>query len=170
MLGVAMKFLSPFMPYMVVGLIATSTIMTLMWKIAESNYDDLVIESATKIERAALNVANMEKAVEKSEVTITQLLIDKVAARVKIQQQDEFAADLQMSLNEERQRNESYKTRWGTVAFKRPTLLARLANRATSARVRLFATITCRGTNCDGDGDSDSSRGAAEETGSNSRN
>lgn len=164
-----LKLLGPFMHYILIGSITIITILTFMLNRANVKYDNMVIEAATKIERSALNVANLEIAVAEQKASIETLLIEKGESRARIKQQNEYMAELQNSLNEERRKNESYKTRWSNVANKRPTLLARLANRATAKRVRFFSFATCR-SDCNEDGNGANSSPAAEETGSNSGN
>lgn len=162
MISIVMKFLGPFMHYILIGAITTITILTFMLNRANVKYDNMVIEATAKITEANTNVANLEIAVEEQKASIETLLIEKGETRARIEQQNMRNAELQNSLNEERRKNESYKTRWSNVANKRPTLLARLANRATAKRVRFFASATCRA-NCDEDGNTEDSGGATEE-------
>lgn len=169
MISIIGKFLSPIMPYLLVAWMVSIGILGFMLNRANVKYDNMVIEASTKIERAENNVRQLDETVAEQKASIETLLIEKGESRARSEQQNEYAAELQNSLNEERRKNESYKTRWSNVANARPTLLARLANRATRKRVQFFASATCRA-NCDEDGNNEDSGGTTEETGSNSGN
>lgn len=155
------------MPYILVGFITTITILTILLDRAGKRYDALVVDASTKIERSEMNVSRLEEAVKEQRAAMDLLLLEKGKDIAKAQEKDRFLAELQQELDEERRKNESYKKRWTKISNSRPTLLARLANRATAKRVQFFATATCR-TGCDPEGNPESSGNTSSETESNS--
>ena len=169
MLGLLSKFLGPIIPYLLIGSIGVITGLTFLLNRANVKYDNFVMDASAKLERSASNVVTLEQLNREAEGQIASLILERGEVRVRIEQQNEYAAELLSELNEERQKNESYKTRWAKVSNGRPTLLARIANRATAARVHFFSRITCRGTSCGADGDTEDSSATTEETGSDSR-
>jgi len=163
------KLLGPFMPYILGFSMGGVIILSgLLW-LSNNKYDKLVGEAATKIERAESNANKFEQMTIDQKKEITNLLLDQAREEVRTEQRNQQLALSQKELDEERQRNESYKTRWTNVANKKPKLLARLANRATYKRVQFFASATCRA-GCDKDRSQDQGSKAPAETGSNTSN
>ena len=144
MLGIITKFIGPVMPYLLIGFITTTTVLTFLLHRAGVKYDNMVIESTAKIERAQNNVVQMEKTIGEQTQEIYDLIAKQATAKAERDYRDTQIATLQKSLDDERLKNESYRNRWKDVAFARPTLLARLINSATTKRVRQFALATSR--------------------------
>lgn len=162
------KILSPFMPYIIGGLVAAIIGLSInSWWVGKK-YDDLKTESAAKLERAAANVSKLETNIEEQNASIDKFKEDVKKAKLRADKRSEDLASMRADLNETRNENESYKSRWDKAASKKPELVNRLLNRATAKRVQLFATATCRA-NCNKDGNKDGSDNAATETRPDSR-
>lgn len=161
------KLLGPFMPYILgISIGAVAILAGLLWW-SNSKYDKLMVDSAAKIERAQANANQFEQTTKDQKETIAQLFIDQGKAEERARARQTQLALSQKSLDEERQKNDSYKTRWEKVANKKPELLSRLANRATNKRVHFIASATCRA-GCDEDRSQDKGSKATTETSTNS--
>lgn len=157
------KLLGPFMPYILgISIGAVAILAGLLWW-SNSKYDKLVSEAATKIERAQANAKQFEQTTIDQKATITNLLISQAEDQVRTEYRNEQLALSQKSLDEERQKNDSYKARWAKVSAKKPGLLSRVINRATNKRVQFIASATCRA-GCDKDGDTDKGSKTTTET------
>jgi len=147
---------------------AIAVLSGLLWW-SNSKYDTLLADSSAKIERAQANADQFEQTTNDQKATIAQLLIDQGKAEARTEFRNEQLALSQKSLDEERQKNESYKTRWSKISGKKPGLLSRLANRATHKRVQFFASATCRA-GCNEDRSQDKGSKAPAETSADSNN
>jgi len=157
------KIAGSFGPYIIGGAVCIIALMGLSLSILANKYISLVSESSAKIERAQSNANQFEQTTKDQKAEIQKLLIDQAKEEVRTEYRNEQLALSQKSLDEERQKNDSYKTRWAKVANKKPGLLSRLANRATYKRVHFIASATCRA-GCNEDGNTSTSGKATTET------
>lgn len=146
MLALALPFIKEFM-----GKFGLSAILGLglaigwgLWWVEKENNKNLLIESATKIERAEANTAKVETALEEQTAELNALIVSQAEEAIRREGRNKQLALLEQDLNEERNKNASYEKRWTNVAFKKPNLLARIINRATKRRVLKLETTTCR--------------------------
>ncbi len=162
--GVIGRVLSPIMPYLLGGAVIGGLILSglLYWK--NQQYDRLLSDSASKIERAENNTKLLNQAVVAQEKTISGLLEKQQKEQAQIAARTDQITRLQNSLNEERRQNEKFARQWEKIALARPTLLSRRVNAAIARRVQLLSTLTCR-SDCDKDRDKGNSIKTPAETG-----
>lgn len=162
MLGIISKFLSPAMPYLLGGAIVAGLVLSGMLYFKGRQYDRLLAESAGKIERAESNARQMEQVAKDQQAEISRLLTAQAEQKARDEQRARQIALAQKSLDEERRKNDSYRSRWAKVANEKPGLLANRINRAADERMRRIAAATCRA-DCDKDGDQKNSGKTAAE-------
>ena len=138
------------MPYIIGASLVAIGLLSWQLSSANSRYDVLLVDSAQKIERAQANVKTMETALEEQRAAVSKLMQEMTEQRVRSEFREVQLAELRNTLNEERQKNESYKNRWTKVSNAKPILISRLINRATRKRVREIQATTCRA-NCNAD-------------------
>lgn len=131
--------------WVVGGLIASAAIGYGLWK--DQQALQIAADASKEISIANESTLKAVTALEVTEATLedTKKAFNDIIAR---------NAELQLEYNQISQERDkaiadinSYRTRWSNVSRNKPELLSRIINRATTKRVQLIESATCR-TNC----------------------
>lgn len=138
------------------------------WWFEDEAHNNLMVESAAKIERAQANTITAVKALESANQAIQDMKDQHAKETIERARLDWEYGILKKRAEEAEAKLDGYRTRWANAATKKPGLVGGLINRATDKRVRGIEAATCRA-DCGEANSGGGGAGTAEEAGSNTR-